>query len=753
MIGVIEFYHKKHRSVYYDIEMNERGGDNSIIEYMLDLLRIEESGKFRLSDLTDAERENLSVAFRIKNFIDEIPGGFLIYYADGDEKIVYANKALIKIFKCDSFAEFKAHTHNSFKGIVHPDDLDEVENSIAKQIESSTDNLDYVEYRIIPKDGIVRWVEDYGHFVHRESTGDFYYVFISDATEKVTRRMVETATLINDRKEKEKQLLSLTEEYDKERKLIRQEHLRRLEVIEGLSVNYDSILYADIDNNKVLPYRLSVRLERQFEKKLQVRELAWFLDDYVKTWVHPDDRKYVAEQTSIDHIKKMLACSPTYYLNYRCIYKEETQYIQLRIVNVGGGDGVSQVVMGYRNVDEEVMREMKRKQILEDALRSAKIAEVAKNTFLSNMSHDMRTPLNAVYGYAAIARKNIDDRAAVLDALDKIETASTCMLDLVEKVLEFTYLEAQEHTLDEEEFNLCELVREEYSTAARMCENKRIEVGLHASVTHDNVYGDRQKLQQALHNIINNAVKYTPSGGRIDITVDEETKTGATEFSAYKFTVKDTGIGIDKTEIPRIFEPFERMYNTTQVGIYGAGLGLTITKNLVEHLGGELTCDSELGKGSTFTVALSLKTVKSEGHADCNLDVTGLKLLVVEDNELNSEIETEILEEQGFVVDVAVNGKIAVDKIAASEPGEYSLVLMDIQMPVMDGRSAAKAIRALDDPKLSGIPIIALSANAFESDKRASLEAGMNAHLTKPIDVPVLLDAIKSTIAEVKKNQ
>lgn len=733
--------------------MNERDGDNSIIEYMLDLLRIEESGKFLLADLSDSERENLSVAFRIKNFIDEIPGGFLIYYADGDEKIVYANKALIKIFKCDSFADFKAHTHNSFKGIVHPDDLDGVEQSISKQIESSMDNLDYVEYRIIPKDGIVRWVEDYGHFVHRESAGDFYYVFISDATEKVTRRMVETATLINDRKEKEKQLLSLTEEYDKERKLIRQEHLRRLEVIEGLSVNYDSILYADLDNNKVLPYRLSVRLERQFEKKLQVRELAWFLDDYVKTWVHPDDRKYVAEQTSIEHIRKTLANSPTYYLNYRCIYKKETQYIQLRIVNVGGNDGVSQVVMGYRNVDEEVMREMKRKQILEVALNNAKIAEVAKNTFLSNMSHDMRTPLNAVYGYAALARKNIDDRTAVLDALDKIETASTCMLDLVEKVLEFTYLESKEHALDEEEFNVCELVNEEHATAVRMGESKRLTVELHSSVAHENVYGDKQKLQQILHNIINNAVKYTPAGGRIDISIDEN-KTETSEFSTYKFTVKDTGIGIDKDSIPRIFEPFERMYNTTHGGIYGAGLGLTITKNLVDHLGGEITCDSELDKGSTFTVALSLKIIKTDKQSQaCDIDASDVKILVVEDNELNMEIETEILEEQGFTVDTAINGKIAVDKIASAKPDEYSLVLMDIQMPVMDGRTAAKAIRALDDPELANIPIIALSANAFESDKRASIEAGMNAHLTKPIDVPVLLDAIKSTLAEVKKNQ
>lgn len=275
--------------------MNSHAHENSIIEYMLTLLHVADDAPLNTTpnnkkSPSGTELLYLETARQIKTFIDEIPGGFLIYNADGREEIVYANKALISIFKCKNLAEFKALTGNSFKGIVHPDDLDAVQKSIKSQISSSPDNLDYVEYRIMRKDGIVRWVEDYGHFIHSEAAGNFYYVFISDATEKVTRRMAETATIINEGKAKEQKLQSLIEEYDKERKLIRQEHLQRLEVIEGLSVNYDSILYADLDENKVLPYRLSTRLERQFDKRLQVRELRWFLDDYVNVWVPPPRR-------------------------------------------------------------------------------------------------------------------------------------------------------------------------------------------------------------------------------------------------------------------------------------------------------------------------------------------------------------------------------------------------------------------------------------------------------------------------------
>ena len=270
--------------------MSNGKSEGNLIERMLSILSLYESDAFHDEAESPAAVRNSEMAKQIQAFIDEIPGGFLIYRAGADEQIIYANKALIKIFKCNNLAEFRKLTGNSFKGMVHPDDLDTVEKSIAEQIASSRDNLDYVEYRITDKNGVVRWVEDYGHFVHTETAGNVYYVFIGDATEKITRRMSETAALLNEKLEKEKKLKNIIKEYDKERKLITQEHLQRLEVIEGLSVNYDSILYADLNENMVLPYRLSTRLERQFEKKLQVREFNWFVSDYVNVWVHPEDR-------------------------------------------------------------------------------------------------------------------------------------------------------------------------------------------------------------------------------------------------------------------------------------------------------------------------------------------------------------------------------------------------------------------------------------------------------------------------------
>ena len=722
-----------------DFVMSNGKSEGNLIERMLSILSLYESDAFHDEAESPAAVRNSEMAKQIQAFIDEIPGGFLIYRAGADEQIIYANKALIKIFKCNNLAEFRKLTGNSFKGMVHPDDLDTVEKSIAEQIASSRDNLDYVEYRITDKNGVVRWVEDYGHFVHTETAGDVYYVFIGDATEKITRRMSETAALLNEKLEKEKKLKNIIKEYDKERKLITQEHLQRLEVIEGLSVNYDSILYADLNENMVLPYRLSTRLERQFEKKLQVREFNWFVSDYVNVWVHPEDRALVAKMTSCESIIEKLAESPTYYLNYRCIQNNEVQYIQLRIVNVGSSENVSQIVMGYRNIDEEILQQIKQKQFLEDALNASKLAYVAKNTFLSNMSHDMRTPLNAIFGYTSLAQKNAQNPALVTEYLNKIGAASNQILELTNKVLEITYSESQDFHINETECNVLQIIGEAVSSVSAQANQKNISVNVIApQIEHADVFADKDKLLQILSHIVNNAVKYTKNGGSVSLSVSEQRKPNS-EFSTYKFSVEDTGIGISKKSLKRIFEPFEREHNTTLCGVYGSGLGLTIAKHITEMMGGTIKAQSTVGKGSVFTVILSFrlrqKTQSPHArHDEPSEELRGKKILLVEDNEINLEIETDILQDMGFCVDTAENGQIAVDKVAASCAGDYDLILMDIQMPVMDGLKATATIRKLPNPAHSRIPIIALSANAFESDKRTSMEIGMDAYLTKPLD-------------------
>lgn len=716
--------------------------ERNIVAYLLDLLSDDSSPTHKIEDIKS--KRDRRTAQHVIDFINEIPGGFLIYEANEGERIVYANKALLRIFKCDSFSELKELANGSFRGIVHPDDLDRVENEIADQISKDNDAFDYVEYRIIRKDGILRWVEDYGHFVQTEHAGNYFYVFISDATEKVARRLLEKAELVSDGRKKEQELKNAREQFDAERKLVLQEDLQRLEVIEGLSITYDSIIYADIEKDTALPYRLSPRMLNLFTKKFEERKLTWLFEEYVKRWVHPDDREMMAERTSIDYIRSELGDKKTFYCNYRCVINNETLCFQIRFVNVGEEGSVKQIVIGVRFTDDEVKEEMLQKQMLSDALEKAKIAEVAKNAFLSNMSHDMRTPLNAIYGYLNLAQKAVGD-GPVSEYLDKIEIASRQILDMVNKVLELSYSESQDYTVTEEPFNIIDIINREINNASHSAKKKDVTVKLHTDMlTNADVMGDKDKLTQVLGNLIDNAVKYNKKGGTVDITILQNVDLPKF-ISTFTFEVKDTGIGLSEDALTRVFDPFFRENNTTASGVLGTGLGLTITKRLVHAMNGTISVDSKFGEGSTFTVTIGLRPYMPELDTvlyDENTDLSGIKILIVEDNEINLEIETEILEDIGFTIDSAENGQIAVDKINAAKKGDYDLVLMDIQMPVMDGRTAAREIRKLKDHPLSNIPIIALSANAFESDRLASLDAGMDAHINKPLDVDVLVQAI-----------
>ncbi len=732
--------------------MNEQLLDHNLIEYMLTLLEIPESEHMDTEQLMEANQaagssfvlnpSDIQRAQEIIKFMDEMPGGFLIYHADGNEDIIYANKALLRIFRCDTLNEFKELTGNSFKGIVHPYDLDTVEKSIKKQIADSQYDLDYVEYRAIRKDGSICWIEDFGHYLEIEGLGGVFYVFLTDATAKKNHYLIERAALIDKKEQKIEHMMAA---YDREKKLIHQEHLRRLEVIEGLSINYDSILYADLDSDRIFPYRLSSRTKRQFDDRYQIVGFHWYVVNYVETWVHPEDREMVAQLTDPDYIRKKLSKKKTYYINYRVINNGELQYLQLRIVNVGKKEKITQIVMGYRRVDVEVMQEMEQKQILEDALDKANLAIVAKNTFLSNMSHDMRTPLNAIFGFSTLARQQISDKEAVLDYLDKIETAGSQLLDLIEKVLQISWTESNDAKISESECNLSDILEEVHGTLLPQAAEKDISFILDSQkLLHENIYGDADKLRQVLLYLANNAVTYTNFGGRVELTV-RELEVLPNHFVTYEFCVIDNGIGISKDFIAHIFEPFERENNTTFSGIHGTGVSLAIAKKIIKMMGGKIEVESAVGKGSTFTVTLRLRVQDSHVHTtseDMPECPTDLKILLVEDNMINMKIETEILRTIGFTVETAENGSIAVEKTAASAPGDFDLILMDIQMPVMDGRQAAETIRKLENPLLANIPIIALSANAFESDKRMSIESGMNAHLTKPMDVPLLLETM-----------
>lgn len=695
---------------------------------------------------------NMNAEDMLKKITDEMLGGFFVYRAGGAEEIIYANMAMLRIFECDTMDEFTELTGNSFQGIVHPDDLEEVEQSIWHQINNSHYDLDYVEYRIVTKNGNVRWVEDYGHFIHSGIVGDVFYVFMSDATDRLQQQEEEKKELLSEQREKEQILQQRIEEYDKELEVVNQEQLRHMNVIEGLSMDYESIFYANLDENSIQTYRHSDRPEYQFGGGRWLCEFEGFDAEYIQTWVHPEDRWIVEEATNPYYIRSRLAESRMFYINYRIIKDGKAEYLQLRVVNVGPEEQVSEIVIGYRSVDDEIMREMKQKNLVEDALGQAEEANAAKDAFLANMSHDMRTPMNAIVGFTSLAKRYIDDRDKVWEYLNKIEESGEHLLNLINDVLEISKMDTTEVNLEEEECNILTCVEEVHEAILPKANTKNITFLLDLSgLKHCEVYSDPEKLNQVLWRLGSNAVQYTEDGGKIQVSVRELKETGD-DYVSYQFVVEDNGIGMSESFQERMFEPFERQKNTTMSRIHGTGLGLTIAKRIVDLMNGSIEVDSVEGEGSRFTVTLDFR-IRQENKSQPDTDKRealdmqqGYKILLVEDNEINMELEVELLRDEGFVVDTAEDGSIAVEMVKNSRPGEYGVILMDIQMPVMDGYRASRAIRSLNDPALAKIPIIAVSANAFEEDRRKAFECGMNAHVAKPVDITQLLSAISSTL-------
>lgn len=538
--------------------------------------------------------------------------------------------------------------------------------------------------------------------------------------------------------------------------------------------------------------------------------------------------------------------------------------------------------------DKKKMEERLEKQKidLEDALKAAQHANKAKTTFLNNMSHDIRTPMNAIIGFTSLAATHIDNKEQVKDYLSKISTSGSHLLSLINDILDMSRIESGKVKIEEKEVSLPEVMHDLKTIIQADMASKQLEFYIDTvDVVNEHVICDKLRLNQILLNLLSNAMKFTKPGGMVSVRIMQ--KGNAPEgFALYEFQVKDTGIGMSPEFVKQVFVPFERERTSTVSGIQGTGLGMAITKNIVDMMGGTISVASEEGKGTTFTVALQLKTcsgtvrqeiipelkglralVADDDFNTCSsvtqmLTVIGMrpdwttsgkeavlrvklaeeqndtyavyiidwlmpdmngvevvrrirsiigenapiiiltaydwsdieeearsagvtafcskpiflselreilespftvpdtqetvleqakpfqgkKILLVEDNELNQEIAVEILRETGFDMDVADDGVVAVEKIKAAKPGQYDLVLMDIQMPVMDGFEATKQIRALENAELANIPIIAMTANAFEEDKKAALDAGMNGHIPKPIDVPKLLELLKEIL-------
>lgn len=532
----------------------------------------------------------------IKRMAEDMPGGFFIYRADSAEEILFANTAVAHLFNCETVDEFRKITNNSFKGFVHPDDLDDAEQSIWQQIQQNQSKLDYLEYRIICQDGAVKWIADWGHYIHSEDCGDLFYVFVSDITER-----------------------------------------------------------------------------KREEENAQKRALDF-------------------ERNEALHI------------------------------------------------------------------------EQAKSAFLFNMSHDVRTPLNAIVGFTALARKYAGDKERILACLNRVEVASDHLTNLVDDILDMSKIETDAISINPES---C-LILEQVSAVFDMFAPQINEKGLHTSLSINTpsclVKADPLNLRRILEKVIDNAVKYTPAGGDIRVAVSAEVPEEglvAGKSLIYRFEVEDSGVGMSDDFADHVFDAFERERNSTASGTFGIGLGLSITKGLVEKMGGSITITTEKGQGTRVAMAIPFEVcanvyASENGNGQMLQEwspegLAGKRVLVVEDNELNRVITEAILKEAGMEVESVTDGAEAVSTIKHQGAKFFDLVLMDIQMPVMNGYDATRAIRALDDPDGKDLPILALSANSMEEDIRNSLLSGMNAHISKPIDVTNLLAAINKFLKEKHK--
>lgn len=402
----------------------------------------------------------------------------------------------------------------------------------------------------------------------------------------------------------------------------------------------------------------------------------------------------------------------------------------------------------YRRLEEKNVQ-------LAGAIVQANHANQAKSQFLARMSHEIRTPMNAIVGLTKLARNHKDEPVQIIEYLDKIETSSKVLLGIINDVLDMSAIESNKLKIAQQPFMMREIIKSIYTVYSTQCRQKGILFEMDADgIKHDCLRGDGLRLNQVLLNLISNAYKFTPEGGKIIVTVEE--LSGQGEKAYYKFTVADTGEGMTEEMLGRLFQPFEQEGADTAQKHGGSGLGLSIAKNLVELMGGSISCQSQKGEGTRFTVSIPFLVDKKEqeaaacaageteqANAEKSYDFGGRRVLLAEDTEMNAEIAKELLLLVNMQTDHAWDGKEAVEMFAAAKPGTYAAVLMDVQMPKLNGYEATAAIRALKHPDAATVPIFAMTANAFTEDVSAALNAGMNGHIAKPIDTELLYETLR----------
>ncbi len=778
--------------------------------------------------------------------------GVLCHSLDGT-RILSVNDAALKILGCESKEEMMERGFDMVADSVLDEDKPVLQQKI-EELRKEGDSCS-VEYRVRHENGEILHIM--GNVKLLKEDGElFYQRFLLDCTEQ---KLQETKNA----------------KYQEE-------------LIHALTIDYNLVCFFDLDTGMGSTLRNAEKDKSLFGSALDGDiMLEESMGRYVQKLVHEEDRELMRQALRKDRIRQELGEKKTYCVRHRIVRGNVTEYFEMKVVRAGAWEDHFGVVLGLHNVDEETRSEMEKKALLEDALIQANEANRAKSEFLSNMSHDIRTPMNAITGFTSLAIAHIDRTEQVKEYLEKIMTSGNHLLSLINDVLDMSRIESGKIRLDAKPCRLPDIMHSLCNILQADIKAKNQELYVDAlNIVHEEIYCDNLRLNQVLLNLISNSVKYTEPGGKIKIRVSEEKAAGRNR-AKYIFRIRDNGMGMSEEFLSHIFEPFEREENSTISGIQGTGLGMAITKNIVDMMDGTIEVQSKQGVGSEFKVSFvfeldpeeeivagmpelqSYRALVADYDADSCESVSGMferigihadyvlsekeaierarqaasegnaykilvigwilpraknieiireireaagedaivlvltsydwtdmedearragvsafcseplfmselkktlqtvlygedgenedrsqkedifhrgRILLAEDVELNQEIAVEILGDAGLETEVAGNGQIAVEMLRASEPGYYQVVLMDIQMPVMNGYEATKAIRALENKELASIPILAMSANAFEEDKQEAYKCGMNGHIAKPIDVDSMFETLGSIL-------
>ncbi len=530
----------------------------------------------------------------------------------------------------------------------------------------------------------------------------------------------------------------------------------QVDIIRTLSGMFFATYYADLVRDTFRDVTQLPDVKKVLDGKV---DYATGIQTYAENFVHPDDREEYLKVLSIQNLRRTLSKKKPYVtFAYRKmphkpgIRPEEYGWIRsTAVMSQADADGKARsIVYAAQDVTESKQKEMREQLALQAACEAADRANASKQEFLSCMSHNIRTPMNGIMGMIKIAADHVNDPDRVKDCLDKASLSGHQLLSVLNEIMDISQIKSGSFDLKEEAFSLSTLMEETISMIRPNVQEKRLKLKIHPmQVKHEDIQGDKLRLQQIFLNILGNSVKYTPPGGALEISVIEH-ESGEHSCGSYDFIFCDNGIGMEAAYTQHIFEPFSHASNPQVSHLDGMGLGMSIAQNIARMMGGAISVESAPGQGAKCTVTVILRLQNSsECAGDLNdpvrddvkdISFHGCKILLVEDNELNQEIAMELIGEMGAMVECAADGRKGLQRFAEMPEGYYDLILMDIQMPVMNGFEATRAIRKLPRADAAKIPIIALSANVSTEDIVATRESGMNGHLAKPLDIPQLME-------------